>query len=185
MRVKVLDYYTHEPISCGGSISYNSTKQHGDDPSPLTTYEGISNDNGVIVVKYKIQRREYAHKLEIWRPSKYGDSQFPFYSTKISPYSDGDLTVYIKGQYPYNLRLHNLNCSGPTDSLFISGEELSPKKFAGCVDTLLTGTSGKYRISYNPNTFLTIISKKNGVYDTLSQNFNLTMNELNEIIVNY
>ncbi len=140
---------------------------------------------GTLTVEFerKLGRKENPKQLEI-SASGYTVPDSPIFLSETLPVSPGskiEKTVYLKGYYRFKIHLKNLNCSGPTDSVFVKFGDWPEQVRTGCQDNLYTW--GFYLREPSPT--FTITSKKNGVSETTYHQASLSLTTVNTVYINY
>jgi hypothetical protein len=184
----VLDYYTHEPVVIGVRLSYHESAfpSQGEDKTETLGQTGV---DGTFHLERRVYHNEGGFQLKIAGNGGYGIPLFDFDIQTIPIYTkqENKHIIYLAPYRLFDLYLTNTNCSGSTDSVWISDTNAPLHAlFTGCQNTLHTNTNaGFYSYTKEPLLELNIVTKKAGIIDSFTQVFPLQEHQLTTVHVNY
>jgi amino acid transporter len=159
---------------------------------PVNTFE--TDEQGIGTIEVTVEQPEHAflRASRIGALNTYPTTDLPNFVRviEVSPTISGQtFDITFDPYYSYTLKSVNLNCTGPTDSVWI---ESPPSSYLftsqGCDDKVFIPypyyMEGEYVLDTNTVTF-NITTKKSGVITTFSESHNLTLGVLEEITIEY
>lgn len=182
----VVDGLSGEPIQTGVSLGYwegGGFSQAYEGTESL----GHTGEDGRLKVKHRIPRNYSGLKAKIHVPGYYGLVGWPVTrDVSIAARGKNVLIVELDPRYPYLLTLKNINCTGASDSIWITLPNAGPPLiYTGCIDSTLTGMYGLTNMVSEPLVTFDITTKKSGVVNTYSESFSLLPAELTSIQIDY
>ncbi|PWL29543.1 MAG: hypothetical protein DCO96_07230 [Fluviicola sp. XM-24bin1] len=132
----------------------------------------------------EVSRRNVSYELKVRIPNYYtqtiGMEVYRSESLWVKGYND--VKIALEPLYPFKLRVINANCSGPTDTLWIS--DGYTREAYGCADTTYLAW-GLTKIHTENQVTFDITTKKNGVVSSWLETHNLLPTEVKDIVINY
>lgn len=193
--VTIKDAVTGEPIQASVYLTYHESSfiSQGDD---VKVGIGSLDENGNIKFERRISKNETGFSLNIHAVGSYLEPYVKQIGTpdkiiKLDVKSKNELIIYLNPLYPFLLNTSNVNCLGPTDTLWVTVEGYMDT-IVGCADSYVPGKYGGYSGSIqitdcvaSPNLTVQIRTKKSGIENIYSQNFTLLPAETTFLLLNY
>jgi len=204
--VRVLDSVTGESLDANVTLTWS--------PSSFTGYLNVeekkcsqTNDQGYAFLKFSYSKgSKYSDgyfQVSVKRPGYLtapGSVYDPMFGkvASISRDTENNITVLLEPYYGFSLNAKNVNCSSPTDSLWIevpnitvNSSGLSFKRQAyGCADTLFSGpfpySSMQYWIvSDSSYVDVQVTTKKSGIINSYVESLILIPNNVTPVVIEY
>jgi hypothetical protein len=170
--IEVVDGYTGEPIPMNVYIGYWAGA------GPSQAYEemeeiGETDEFGRMHIEHKVGWKESGFKIKIPQTFFYGGiagdlwyREFP-----VSTVGKNQMVIELWPKHPISLNVTNINCSGPTDTLWLSTSSGYSNTIVGCADLTIMNSYGFTLMVDEPQITFDITTKKSGVINTYSQSF--------------
>ena len=181
-EVTFLDEFSNDAVAASVQLEYYSPAMFGSIHNVIDL--GLTDENGTIRVEHKVKRKDYGFKLVATPTHQWyhipHSTPTTVKSIPLEESSDNSFSSYFQPTFPFSLRVTNVNCQAPSDSIWIMS-----RTFAGCVDTLDVGSYGNSGLGFQQNITVTYTVKKLGVINNLSQDFILEPLTITPIEINY
>lgn len=142
--------------------------------------------NGILFVKKDLPRNVYVGELLVYLEKYYSIPSSP-YARRMYQIRGGinEINDLIDPIYRMEIAIHNVSCQGATDTAWVKAlyvPDSTNRVYTGCA----TGVPGNLPIWYTGNAVsFQVISKKNGVIDTLEIHKVLEAEMLNHFTLEY
>lgn len=182
--IHVTDFDTGQGIQSSVQFRYVQSSMFGASPAQFEDL-GQTDENGNIHIEHSIGKNYHGMELHIYPSGPYYWSIFDHFPKKISVYASSKNThnVTVQAIYEFSLSVHNSNCTGPSDSLWITTDHgYGPSTFvmSGCVDSTLG--VGK---AFTHSEVIKWKSKKNSVLDSGILSPNYMYDQITPVLLEY
>lgn len=191
--ITVVDKYTGEPLECDLVLKWK-TYSIGGGSSSHSIEIGETDLNGKFHIERKVSRKDGDFELEIW--ADYVHYGFPGVHNpqkviQLSPSKKNEIVAHIPSKSYVVVSIDNVNCAGPTDTLFLRtvfGNDhnyLGYLEYVGCVDTILNEEQQYVGFLIYPTLELEYIVKRGAQVDTFNEVHTLTPKQFTNVNITY
>jgi hypothetical protein len=170
--IQVVNGYTGEPIEANIYLSYWSSAGLGQAQENSIAF-GQVDEFGRMHIERKVRWKESSFKINIpvghFFGATPGEIYFKEYGLGLK--SKNQLFIELLPKSAIVLNLKNVNCTAPTDTMWLTYSSGYQHVFIGCADTLLLNPYGYSLMVDNPAVTFDITTKKSGVLNSYSESF--------------